>query len=76
MVRGKEFHVHQAILIARSPVFEAMFTHDTKERQDCRVDIPDIPEETFQQKLRYIYGGKVESLESYTEELLIEDDKV
>lgn len=36
------FSVHKAILAARSPVFAAMFDHNSEEAQNSRVQIDDV----------------------------------
>jgi len=63
-------------LIGRSPVFEAMFEHDTKEAQSGRVEISDISVEAFDRMLKYIYTGKVDQIEEWAVQLLIAADKV
>lgn len=54
---GKEFQVHRSILGARSPVFAAMFEHETVEKLQNRVNIEDVDSDVMQQLLRYIYSG-------------------
>lgn len=61
-VQNREFAVHKTVLIARSPVFAAMFKHDTSEKQTGTVNIPDCDEDTFQQFLEYLYSGKIEDI--------------
>ena len=41
-VRGKQFQAHKNILTARSPVFAAMFQHQSEENMTGIVDVPDI----------------------------------
>ena len=41
-VRGKQFQAHKNILTARSPVFAAMFQHQSAENMTGIVDVPDI----------------------------------
>lgn len=54
---SKEFHVHKAILAARSPVFSAMFEHEMSEARSDRVEINDIDPEVLKEMLRFMYTG-------------------
>ncbi|XP_044575295.1 speckle-type POZ protein-like A [Cotesia glomerata] len=74
-VGGKEFCAHKVILIARSSVFEAMFSHDMKENKENEVTIPDIDPEVFKKVLDYIYTDRVDDLISFAEKLLEAADK-
>ena len=76
-VRGQEFRAHKAILSVRSPVFAAMFQHQTKENVTGSVDVHDIEPEVFNIMLRYIYTGQVLSrqMEEVATELLSTADK-
>ncbi|CAD6204159.1 GSCOCG00009892001-RA-CDS [Cotesia congregata] len=74
-VGDKKFEAHKVILIARSSVFNAMFSHDMKENKENEVTIPDINPEIFKKVLDYIYIDKAEDLFSFTEELLEAADK-
>ena len=60
-VRGQQFQAHKTILIARSPVFAAMFDHPLKEKMMGIVDVPDIEPNVFEELLHYIYTGQVPS---------------
>ncbi|GBM97274.1 Protein maternal effect lethal 26 [Araneus ventricosus] len=53
------FPVHRAILGVRSPVFNAIFSHDMKENASRSVDIPDLNADTVRRMLVYIYTDKV-----------------
>ena len=69
---------HKLILSARSPVFAAMFSYaNTKEAQENQVEITDISAEVFQQLLKYIYTGRVDSQDHrrHAEGLLAAADK-
>ncbi|CAL1262209.1 unnamed protein product [Larinioides sclopetarius] len=57
------YPAHKCILSTRSPVFEAMFSTDMKEKIDNCVDIGDLKEDTILRMLRYIYGADVGELE-------------
>ncbi|CAG5102326.1 Similar to spopla: Speckle-type POZ protein-like A (Danio rerio) [Cotesia congregata] len=74
-VGDKEFCAHKMILIARSSVFEAMFSHDMKENKENEVTIPDIDPEVFKKVLDYIYTDRVDDLISFAEKLLEAADK-
>lgn len=64
LVQGKEFKAHKSILIARSPVFAAMFRHDTVEKQTGKVTIHDCDPDSFPQFLEYLYCGSLEDMSS------------
>ncbi|CAL1296324.1 unnamed protein product [Larinioides sclopetarius] len=57
------FPVHSLILVARSPVFRAMFSTDMEEKMSGCVDMSDFPDETVQQLLLYLYTDRLEKLE-------------
>lgn len=48
--------------MARSKVFQAMFSHDSIEKKRGVVDIPDCDPQVMEQFLFYIYSGKVQNL--------------
>ncbi|XP_055352317.1 speckle-type POZ protein homolog [Paramacrobiotus metropolitanus] len=56
--KGTEFPAHRFILMSQSPVFAAMLTHDTKEKQESRCDLGDIDAECVEILLEYIYGSE------------------
>ncbi|XP_044020999.1 speckle-type POZ protein-like [Aphidius gifuensis] len=61
-VDGKEFKAHKMILSLKSPVFSAMFDHESmKESRDNRVVINDIDVDVVKQMLEYIYTEKTPS---------------
>jgi len=72
----KHLKAHKAILIARSPIFAAMFEHDTIENRTGKVKIEDIDQETFEELLHYIYSGKIHKLDRFAMELYNAADKV
>lgn len=53
-----EVRAHKAILMARSPVFAAMFNADMREKNADRVTITDVPCKVLREVLRFIYTGK------------------
>lgn len=56
-VKEKEFKAHRVILAARSPVFAAMFKHDTSEKRTGVVNIPDCDPDSFRWFLQFLYSG-------------------
>lgn len=60
-VKEEEFKAHKVILAARSPVFAAMFKHDTSEKQTGIVNIPDCDPSSFREFLEFLYSGKFKS---------------
>lgn len=48
---------HRAVLAARSPVFQTMFSHDLKEKKCSAVDISDMSTDSCQAFLNYMYGN-------------------
>ena len=77
VVDGIEWPAHKGILSVRSPVFAAMFSHqDTKEAKESKVEIDDVPNDTFKDLLEFIYTGIVPAKERLTTELLAASDKV
>jgi speckle-type POZ protein len=74
-VGDRQFHVHKAILAARSPVFNAMFEHEMEERKQNKVEVTDVEQEVMSELLRYIYTGKAPNLNKMADELLAVADK-
>ncbi|KAJ8664296.1 hypothetical protein QAD02_005958 [Eretmocerus hayati] len=58
-----EFKVHKVILMARSPVFAAMFEQNMKENQENYAKITDIDDDVLKEVLRYMYCAKVEHMD-------------
>ena len=56
---GKSFHVHKAVLGARSSVFRTMFLSRMKEADLGEAIITDVNEETLQEILHFIYTGNL-----------------
>ena len=73
-VHGHQFQAHKNIL-ARSPVFAAMFGHETAENLPSILSVPDIEPEVFEELLRFIYTGRIERLQELAAKLLIAADK-
>lgn len=72
---GREWRVHKAILVARSPVFAAMFEHDMAESKSSRVTIGDVSADVLDQVLRYMYTGKVDHIRVLGVDLLAVADR-
>ncbi|GBM66607.1 Speckle-type POZ protein [Araneus ventricosus] len=56
------FPAHKTILSARSPVFEAMFTSNMKEKIEECVRIDDLDAETVKRMLLFLYSDSLEEL--------------
>jgi len=56
-----EVKAHRSVLAARSPVFEAMFTHDMTEKRSGQVKIPDCKPEAMRNFLHFLYHAKLET---------------
>ncbi|XP_057318997.1 speckle-type POZ protein-like [Microplitis mediator] len=74
-VGDKKFQAHKLILGTRSPVFDAIFSHDMKEKKENEIEIPDVDPEIFKKLLEFIYTDKVSDLDDNAEELLEVADK-
>ena len=53
---------HRCILMARSPVFNAMFSHNMTESQNGEIFIPDFSLPVVQILIFFIYSGKLEGI--------------
>lgn len=67
--------VHKAILVARSPVFAAMFENDMTEKKTGEVHITDCDPKVFNAFLLFLYSGRVELKECDVFELYKITDK-
>ncbi|XP_044575300.1 speckle-type POZ protein-like [Cotesia glomerata] len=74
-IENKKIKAHKVILMARSPVLAAMFTHDMSEKKSNEVFITDISSDTFEKLLQYIYTDQVSDLDSIAGDLLEAADK-
>jgi len=68
------FECNKFMLTARSPVFKAMFQHDTKESQTNVVEVKDIKPKVLKELLDYIHKGDAPKMEDYAKELLVAAD--
>ncbi|XP_047104840.1 ankyrin repeat, PH and SEC7 domain containing protein secG-like [Schistocerca piceifrons] len=66
---------HRAVLAARSPVFRAMFQHDTLEASCGEVRIADVGGPVMRQLLSYVYTLQAPQLTDTAPELLTAADK-
>ena len=63
-VGNRTFHVHRAILSARSPVFAAMFVSDMDESHTGIVEIKDIDADVFERFLEFLYTGRLRTTQN------------
>ena len=75
IISDKKIHAHKTILAAHSPVFMNMFSNETIENREGILEITDIEFKVFQELLRFIYSGKIESMDTVVNDLLVAADK-
>ncbi|OXU26647.1 hypothetical protein TSAR_007886 [Trichomalopsis sarcophagae] len=68
---GEDIHAHKAILAANSPVFYAMFQHDTTENQENVIKIADCDFDALTELIRFMYTGTIRNLENIAQDLLV-----
>ncbi|XP_049847712.1 ankyrin-1-like [Schistocerca gregaria] len=66
---------HRAVLAARSPVFAAMFQHDTLEARTGEVSITDMEGPVLRQLLSYMYTLQAPQVSSMAPQMLAAADK-
>ena len=66
---NEPLEVSKFMLMARSPVFKAMFQSDFKEAKDSTVKIEDISPEVGQEMITYMYTDKTPNISTMPEEL-------
>lgn len=77
VVNDVKIPVHKAMLSARSPVFEAMFSHNnTKEAQEHKMEVTDVSPIVMKDFLQFIYTGVKPKCCRLSIELLALADKV
>ena len=54
---GKTISAHKKVLIGASPVFKAMFDHDTVEKRHNKIIMPDVSLEAMNEALHFMYTG-------------------
>lgn len=74
-VDDEEIDAHKAILAANSPVFYAMFQHDTKESEEHVIEIVDCEFDVLKELIRYMYTGMVKNFENIAIDLSIMAEK-
>ena len=67
---GKEIRVNRDVMCAASDYFDAMFSHDTKEKQEGVVDMKEIPFSSVEKCINFIYTGKITVFMDECEELM------
>ncbi|XP_055347354.1 speckle-type POZ protein-like [Paramacrobiotus metropolitanus] len=73
---GREFRVHRFLLAAHSPVFLAMLTHDSQEKQQSHCEVTDLDGECVEILVDYLYGCETNKLNAdNVEKALIMADK-
>ncbi|OQV21744.1 putative Speckle-type POZ protein [Hypsibius exemplaris] len=70
-----ELKAHRAILGSRSPVFEAMLSHDLAEKQSNVIKIDDVPKDVLEAFLSLIYTNTSPGLEEHAGSLLVLGEK-
>jgi len=68
------FKCSKFMLTARSPVFEAMFQHDTEENQKNLVEVKDFQPKVLEEMLKYIHTGSAPNINDLSKELLVAAD--
>lgn len=56
------FQVHKTMICSHSPVFAAMFEHDTLEKAKSRIYIDDISADTLKEMISFIYFGSTSQM--------------
>ncbi|GBN57154.1 Speckle-type POZ protein-like [Araneus ventricosus] len=61
--KTKSFPAHKIVLCARSPVFKAMMTNNTKEKCNNCIQVDDLDNDVVQQLLLFLYSDTTENLQ-------------
>ncbi|RWS24381.1 Kruppel-like zinc finger protein [Leptotrombidium deliense] len=74
---GVQLKAHKLVLKTRSKVFEAMFEHETKEKAENRIVIPDFDTPVIKEMINFIYSDTVDDtkLSEIAGDLLLAADK-
>ncbi|GBM23313.1 TD and POZ domain-containing protein 2 [Araneus ventricosus] len=62
IVGHQVLNVHKFVLQSRSPVFRSMFEHNTAEKNDSAICIPDVEFQILKALMWYLYTGEVQKL--------------
>jgi len=71
----QKFQCHKTILASRSPVFDAMLSHDMEEKKSGQIVIVDLDVDVVQGMLEFIYSGHVKDFKLRASGLLAAADK-
>lgn len=69
-VDGQVIYAHQVILASRSFYFEAIFSHDFKEKEQKVIHFTDVPYDILYMLLRHIYSDSIKIESKFLYELL------
>lgn len=69
IVGSQKILAHKALLMVRSPVFHAMFTHQMQEKKENKIKITDTDPEILNKMLEFIYTDQVSEIDQYAEDL-------
>jgi len=68
------FECNKYMMTARSPVFKAMFKHDTNENQTNVVNLNDIEPKVLEAMILYIHTGEAPNIKVLTKKLFVAAD--
>lgn len=71
VVEDREIKVHQLILAARSPVFNAMLSVDMREKREKRITIPDVSYVAAKEFLEFIYSAQLKTTKNAKDLLIL-----
>jgi len=72
---GEDIRVHKSVLVARSPVFKAMFSTEMKEKKENEIDMTDATVIAIKEMKKFMYLGIIAEEFQETEELMKLADK-
>ncbi|KAI6238370.1 Speckle-type POZ protein-like isoform X2 [Aphelenchoides fujianensis] len=68
--KERTFKVSKAVVLPQSPVFDAMFSHETAEKRTSSITIKDARPVDVERMLRFMYAGEVDDLPAAAFDLL------
>jgi speckle-type POZ protein len=74
IVQNQKIPAHKTILVARSPVFAAMFQNEMQEKSSNEVVVTDMEPDALKLMLQFIYTGHCQ-IGAWTEDLFFAADK-